>query len=177
MSDAQAKLLGNAVGLPVELAGFFNVGLLLSVEMHQRKMTSEKETANKAPASGLKWHCIGPTPPEEKNGFEELILHHASGLNWVNIGDQRPTTGSELTLDQLPNRKLSMALLGKTRFDQKEWRAFGIPGVALNNYIKAGANFFRPTGLAHALQNPNGRKWQKLGGTNYKFPKSIMGKD
>jgi hypothetical protein len=44
MSDAQAKLLGNAVGLPVELAGFFNVGLLLSVEMHQRKMTSEKET-------------------------------------------------------------------------------------------------------------------------------------
>ena len=128
--------------------------------------------AAKAPASGLKWHEIGSTPPEEELGVEELKLEYASGLTWVSIGDQRPTTGVEMTLDQQPNQRLSRALQGKTFFDQKEWRAFGFhSGVSLENYIKSGAEFFRPTGLAHAMQNPNGRKWRKVGDTDFRWPK------
>jgi hypothetical protein len=48
MTDPQAKQLYVALQVsdiwePVELAGFLNVGLLLSAEMQQRKKTAEKE--------------------------------------------------------------------------------------------------------------------------------------
>ena len=127
-------------------------------------MCSNVWQAARAPASGLTWRNIGQTPPKEELGVEELILEHASGLRWRNIGSATPKEGTELT-----NPKLSDALKGKTWFTYKEWDSFGIlEPLKLSHFIKSLNSFFRPTGLAYALQHPTGLKWHNVGSTRPK---------
>lgn len=65
-----------------------------------------------------------------------------SGLEWHNIGDEKPHNGQELF-----NEGLSAALEGKTVFSKSEWYAFEINGLREDNFIKAGASYFKPAAI------------------------------
>lgn len=65
---------------------------------------------------------------------------HSTGLLWASIGGGRPAVGEELK-----HEALAAALKGKTEFSQAEWDAFGVKGLDITHYIKAGGEYFRPT--------------------------------
>ena len=62
-----------------------------------------------------------------------------SGLNWRKNGKIRPSKGTELT-----NEKLATALQTKLEFGQVEWDAFGVKGITIDHFIKAGDSYFQP---------------------------------
>jgi len=68
---------------------------------------------------------------------EDDFWRFVAPLNWVNIGDVKPTEGEEVS-----NRKLSDALAHKTSFSQQEWNDFDIQELSKKSYVKGGSDYF-----------------------------------
>ena len=75
-----------------------------------------------------------------------IMYKTASGLKWKNTGAKRPK-GRELT-----NQQLSSALKSQIDFTQKEWDAFGIVWLSLDDFIKSGDSYFVPAELGSQRQ-------------------------
>ena len=74
---------------------------------------------------------------QEKDGVSQ---ESASGLKWVEIGDEERSGGEELFEYQL-----SSALKDKTEFTLAEWEAFGIKHVRMDHFVRAGdKKYYRP---------------------------------
>ena len=94
---------------------------------------------------GLKWHKTNVAPssgdkltnPELVDALKSKL--ESSGLAWHKIGKTRPSKGTELT-----NEKLAKALQTKLEFGQVEWDAFGVKGITIDHFIKAGDSYFQP---------------------------------
>jgi len=83
-------------------------------------------------------------------------LLEPSGLKWEKIGRDRPSHGRERlgrARDYVRNSneppghssELSAALAkGRTQFTEEQWRAFGIPDLRFDDFVKAGDFYFRP---------------------------------
>ncbi len=63
----------------------------------------------------------------------------ASGLKWENIGETPPAQGRELVWPDLAD-----ALSRKTEFTLQEWAMFGIRDLGNDDWIKAGASYYKP---------------------------------
>lgn len=79
----------------------------------------------------------------KENKLTQVLESLASGLQWRNTGNIRPSEGTELPR----NEKLATALQTKLEFDQVEWDAFGVKGITIDHFIKAGDSYFQPAGL------------------------------
>ena len=66
----------------------------------------------------------------------------ASGLKWQDAG-AKPPGGHELV-----NEQLAEALETKTEFTPQEWGGFGVSGLRMKHFIRAGNTHFRPVELA-----------------------------
>jgi hypothetical protein len=62
------------------------------------------------------------------------------GLAWLNIGNEKPTTGEPLANAS----ELANALADKTEFTTEEWSAFGIKDVHEGQFVKASTGYFTP---------------------------------
>ena len=86
------------------------------------------------------------------NVVEELLLRHVQlGLIWENIGNAKPSSGTEII-----NRLLAEALAGKTRFTDRELDNLNVSNLSDSSYIKVGENYFQPRGLNLNLQALDG---------------------
>jgi len=114
--------------------------------------------------------CKNGAIPERVLINLDLCLRHAfpetyptSGAEWRNIGEEKPSEGTELT-----NDALSVALLHKTRFSGSEEDVFRIEDLRMDHFIKSGTSYFQPTEGIHQtlrgtrvvelLHNPTGRE-------------------
>jgi hypothetical protein len=70
---------------------------------------------------------------------QQLLCAGTDGLKWQDAGVTRPK-GAELT-----NPKLADALTRKTHFTMEQWAAFGIENLQVDQYIKSGESYFKPT--------------------------------
>ena len=61
------------------------------------------------------------------------------GLKWRRVGPTKPSTGQNLTNDEL-----SQALQSNATFTQEEWATFGITDLRVDDCIKSGDSYFRP---------------------------------
>lgn len=67
----------------------------------------------------------------------------ASGLKWLNIGEEKPTTGRKLQ-----HSGLARALQSKTEFTKQEWDGFDIKlDLCVDHFIHSAGFYFRPTDL------------------------------
>tara|TARA_B100001778_G_scaffold73510_1_gene58800 strand:- start:24082 stop:26172 length:2091 start_codon:yes stop_codon:yes gene_type:complete len=60
-------------------------------------------------------------------------------LEWMNVGWQKPTIGTEIT-----NSLLSEALKSKITFTVQEYNSFETGNLKITNYIKSNNNYFKP---------------------------------
>jgi ankyrin repeat protein len=72
----------------------------------------------------------------------------ARGLKWLNIGE-KPKHGRKLN-----HPKLAKALTNKTEFTLQEWKGFGIKGLGVTDFVKAGDLYFQPAVEEPKTQNP-----------------------
>eukprot|EP00966_Prymnesium_polylepis_P259104 5984337-Prymnesium_polylepis.1 len=72
--------------------------------------------------------------------LERLVGRTASGLEWHNVGDSRPASGSEIT-----NTKLAQALEEQTCFTHDELTALRVGDLHLDDFIQSGTSYFKPS--------------------------------
>lgn len=109
---------------------------------------------NKEAQGSIKCFVHADLPNYFNNGADDTGNENAaSGLKWTNLGDTKPTTGKEMTVndDSPEHKKLAKALEGKTgsvEFSADEWLAFGDMDLRMGHYIKAGDNYYKPAEAA-----------------------------
>jgi hypothetical protein len=78
--------------------------------------------------------------PGDAGGEAKKSEVPAFAMTWQDVGPNRPSEGR-----QLVSSRLTDALAVKTQFTKKEWDAFGMPPLRIDDYIKVGSSFFQPT--------------------------------
>ena len=82
----------------------------------------------------------GSSDKAYQNGWKlDCDKDSASGLHWKEAGRTVPTHGRDLA-----NAELAEALRHRSSFEQREWDAFGIEDLRMDDYIKVGETYFRP---------------------------------
>jgi len=81
--------------------------------------------------------CTHNPAPMAPSRFEEELS--PDGLNWNEVGAEKPMNGNELV-----NKELAEALERKTTFVPAEWKAFGIQNLASDHFIMSGNKYFQP---------------------------------
>eukprot|EP00966_Prymnesium_polylepis_P263590 6088850-Prymnesium_polylepis.1 len=72
---------------------------------------------------------------------------YSLGLEWLQIGRNRPVKGVELV-----NAKLSQALEDKAHFSSQELKTFEVGDLYINHFIKSGSVYFKPAGTKEEPQ-------------------------
>ncbi len=89
-------------------------------------------------------------PGGNEDAVARLLEHlrEPSGLRWVCVGPARPAPAAA-RVDFVQGRELrhpglAVALTSKTEFTEEEWEAFGICELHPDDWVRAGANYFKP---------------------------------
>ena len=119
----------------------------------KRPRASDRSDLNDAGALTVRRdpeHVEGPTMrknsvvgnrvvPGDADGEAKKSGVPAFAMTWQDVGPNRPSEGR-----QLVSSRLTDALAVKTQFTKKEWDAFGMPPLRIDDYIKVGNSFFQP---------------------------------
>ena len=87
----------------------------------------------------------------------------SSGLVWQRLGTQEPARGK-----QLEHSGLSEALKNTTEFDSQAWTGFGIRGLRMDHFVRAGNAVFSPaegseTEAPGEDEHAVGLRWARVG--------------
>ena len=126
---------------------------MLEKSHHQFVRVSQinNEQCRRTDSAGTTLSVQGPTmrkkfvvgnrvAPGDAGGEAKKSEVPAFAMTWQDVGPNRPSEGR-----QLVSSRLTDALAVKTQFTKKEWDAFGMPPLRIDDYIKVGSSFFQPT--------------------------------
>jgi len=131
----------------------------------ERAMSGFGATGNSSAALGRTGKMLRTLPAIAPDRLEGVTKTPRACVKWRKCGQRRPSKGAELT-----NVALAAALLRKTEFSREEWERFGIKGLRMGDFIKAGNEYFQTV--------PGGALDVRLLGVSYpEFEDWFMSKD